>query len=71
MDISANVYRDKVNECGYMTKAQKENRNVENITQDDFNKIYNDTNLSTKEKCEKLNISNATYQRLLKIFGYK
>ena len=71
LDISANVYRDRVNDYGYITNVQKENKNVEGITREEFDKIYNDPNLLVKEKCEKLNISNATYQRLLKIFGYK
>lgn len=71
LDISAFTYRDKAQDYDYRTNAQKAIRNVADITSEEFDNVYKDTNLSTKEKCKKLNISKATYQRLLRVFGYK
>lgn len=68
--ISAFTYRDKAQDYDYRTNAQQAIRNVADITSEKFDNVYKDANLSTEGKCKKLNISKATYQRLLRVFGY-
>ncbi len=68
LNISFLTYMRFVKKYGYTTQYLKNLENVDLITKEAFDKVYNQSNLTVAEKFKKLGISGVTYRKLRKQF---
>lgn len=71
LGISSIKYTQLIHEFGIETKALADKKNSKNITKEQLLELINDKKMLTRDIEKFLNISQATYCKLLKKFGIK
>lgn len=70
LNISSATFISLTKQYGYVTEYRKNRKNVDAITKEVFDEIYKRQDLTAAQKYEQLGISQYTYRRFLKKFGY-
>lgn len=71
LNIRKDDYYYLIAKFGYKTERQKQSQYIYQISKEKFLEVADDIALSEDEKCKKLKISQKTFTKLAKKYGYK